>query len=588
MAGKFTPEQREEMSRRWVVDGVGTRDLAEDYDTTRQTVSRNIKKFLDIDDLKGIDRDDLKEKFEEADRGGGGSGGGGEQYEPGEVDPDEWTGVPPEEIFRQQDQPVTDQSPDEFVESFFEDFPIGVHGKFVNIVKQRAKNRGVPDRQEMMNLLLDLSSGIDNRHEASIIADDYWAASQRYLGLNDPMGGSGQQGQRHEAGGGTYIAPNQGGQQGQQPSQPGNYVAPQQSGQQQPQGGGYNQAPPPQQQQYQPPPQQPRQPESNEYVDQLQQRIDVLEARLEGQAGREDEDLHSKANEVVTLLDQLSTIEGKLSDIRGQGGGGGDERIASLERQIDGMFNELQQQAQETGSDDANLAATIATSEGMNPQEKADLIQAIEGPNDPEIKKEEMKLQRQQAWAEAASNLVDDIANAVSGDGDNSMAFQMGQFLKGLRGGGQKQQQPQQQQQPQNDRTRRLAPQHQQPGQQPPPQRPPQRPQGRGQQPRRQQQQQPAQQQQQQPRQQTDDVPPGKARRQASQAESDGGQQRVVEPAEDPEPQPDGGALEGMLDNFGMGELRGLAVEHGIDAADDWERDDYIRALADAGVSPGE
>lgn len=149
--------------------------------------------------------------------------------------------------------------------------------------------------------------------------------------------------------------------------------------------------------------------------EQLANRIEMLEAgagKIQG-GGQE-------GYEFTDFLSQLTEVEQQLDQLRG-GNSEGNQRLQRLEQRIEGLYEHLDRN-QGGGGQDSGIAAIIANAQGMGAEDKAELLQAVEGAStDPEVKKEELRLQRHEAWAEGIASGIQQALGGLGGGGGDTL-----------------------------------------------------------------------------------------------------------------------------------------------------------------------
>lgn len=434
-------QEREEIARKWVVEGMNIGEIQDAHDRSNDTVSHHIKRFLGIDDdtsLNAVDPSDYLHLFEE------------EEEPVQEEEPERWTGRPPAEVLEEPEpEPQRPEGPQDFIERHFQESRLGIKEDALFTIMDIVESRGeLPDQREMRRLILELPSGISNDEQADLIAEIYWAKAQRYLGIRDPQGGQNTQPETQTSyPRGSYLGPPQQRSQPQQEQTP--YPGP---------GDWHRPAHPPE-----PREQSPRQPEpassqqapadgSQGQPDtyEVGQRIQILEHRLD-QIVNHLEQENGGQQGLTDLMEEALTVHDTIEQLRGQDQA--PNEVNRLEQRMDELYRELQQVGQEhdLGQRAESLISVIATAQGMDAGEKAEIIQAVEGAKtDPEVAKEKFKLERSQTWANALIDAVGNVGQAVpggeDGEGGGGIAASVGALLGGYRRAvrGPQQQYPQQ------------------------------------------------------------------------------------------------------------------------------------------------
>lgn len=171
-------------------------------------------------------------------------------------------------------------------------------------------------------------------------------------------------------------------------------------------------------------------------ADELNERVQMLEAAQ--QQMQEGNGAGTGGFTFVDFLDQLTQVEEQLDELRGTSQE--PDQIQQLQSQIQGIYSRLEEGAPEEATDPSqDLMSIIAKAEGMSPDDKAELLSAVEGAaSDPEVKKEEYRLKRHENWASSFSDLAEKLVGG-GGDGEEdgaggNFAFSLGSFFRGLRG----------------------------------------------------------------------------------------------------------------------------------------------------------
>lgn len=168
------------------------------------------------------------------------------------------------------------------------------------------------------------------------------------------------------------------------------------------------------------------------HPDSLESRLEVIEKRIE-QAAQDD----SPTSDITQVVDQLVTVEENLDRLRGQEGGD-DPRIDRIEQRIAELYSTMQEGGGGSPGGESDILGTIAQAD-MNPGEKAEIMTTLEQASaDPEIRREEFKLERHKEWADTVSEVFDRLVSGVS-EGGSSPMFHIGQLLNGMRQSGQQQ-----------------------------------------------------------------------------------------------------------------------------------------------------
>lgn len=322
----------------------------------------------------------------------------------------------------------SNMSPGEFIESFFDDFEVGVKTRFVKIVSRRADRRGaLPKKERMENDLKEMSSGLGNTGDIEYVVDEYWAEAQEYLQQTDVGTSWAGQPQGGQAGGpqsddGDWVTPGGGGAT-EQPQQGGQWV---QLPNGQMQYGTWTQGPNGEQvfQPMQPPAQgqgppmgQGRQPmggQSSELADALetiaeqQQRIEQRLQRVED-GGREEGDTLSE-------IERMVEMQSRLEELAGQDDSGDLEELATVfQSEIGRLRSEINDTSSASPSVDGpeGILARVATRENVDPDQIAALADAIGHDADPEVAQKriekEMKEMELQNSAERMESLVEGL-----------------------------------------------------------------------------------------------------------------------------------------------------------------------------------
>lgn len=480
---QVTDDERKELARQWV-DGAAINELSDEFDRTTKTVSKNIRKFLGVESLRNVDREKYQDMFDD---------------EP-EQEPDESDHPEPQQSNPEPQQPKEsstrvsggqhmapprpehyfDSEPDEPDVTPFDVFKTVVemfpnYGSNVNdqqvqrYLIDRAEYIGTaPTPGQLSDWLADSPGVSDNT--AAAVKEHYVEAldgqvQQGRLSPQDikevyaPGSAQSQQQQPQESRGGSSEAErrlrrtaSQEPQQSQQPN-PGTSQAeerlmrhaaqqPQQEDVPQHVERKLNQANlDPQvreamrdmymlgKEESQTQPDRPQRNRREASRDELKDRIRMLEAQIEQ---------GSEETEFTDFLDQLTTIEQQLDQLRGNDSP--DQNMQRLEERIEGLYHQLDDGGTQDDSGTGGIANVIASAPGMEPGEKAEVLQSLQGATaDPEVKKEELRLQRHEAWANSIVQAAEKAAEGVT-SGSN--------IVDALTNGGNQPRQPREQTEP--------------------------------------------------------------------------------------------------------------------------------------------
>lgn len=458
MPGTLDDEEIEEIIETYKDVG-SMRKTAEKLDYARGTVQKYVNNWKD----------------EQAAQDGGGDA------------PDGFTAEPPENS-KPGDNPSAaefrDMSEGDFIEWFFSHSGFGVAESFANNLAQQCDLRAeLPDKAEMANKILSHNSQVANSHDANMIAENYWATAKRYLRANGHNPGPGGDGNTQVSG--EWVE-SDGGSSGD--SNAGQWVDTNQQ-----------QASPSPQQQRAQPQQSPR------------QRAQRNAQRQHGRGGRQDgrrdrrrdrrrddefreviSELQSTQSEILRELDsdnentrdvgtikdqveEMAEIQDTLKEMTGEETQENSD-VQRLQQQLEAIEKRIDQGGDGggqpvNGEDGFAVLAQMATEDDMDPDTLGVLADAF-GATDPEVKKAEYELQKEERKLESRKEMIDRVfknASEVSGDLVGAI---VGALQNNNDGGGQQQPQQQQRQQKQT---------HQQPRRDPTPREPQRRDGGRGQ-----------------------------------------------------------------------------------------------------------
>lgn len=371
---------------------------------------------------------------------------------------------------------LSDMSPGEFIQYFFEEFSMGsVKDDFISVVANTAEARGeVPDQETMKHMLQNSNSGIGNANDAALIAETYWRIAEPYLqqtargqqqsGVGTwqaPQGQPNQQGQPQQNQGQWHTAGGMGGpRQGGAPQQP-------YQGQHPPQGGqmGGQQTPGG---------------EGQMIAQILQQQQQMMETMMQQQSSNEPSETEVLREELRELRQEINDSDdsgGMMDDLKqlseaqkmleSMTGGDGDENEAmeqmamALQQEIRGLREEMTEDSGvdmnplEMAGGDTNLGllALLAQRDDADAGTLADIAKQMgQVESDPEvaekkIEKEIKKMERemeQEKWDKIIGGLEETLGGVLGsiGGGDGPGAAEL---LDQATGGGGSAQQNQQQ-----------------------------------------------------------------------------------------------------------------------------------------------
>lgn len=334
-------------------------------------------------------------------------------------------------------------SEEDFILWFFDHKGHGVKSNFAdNLATHCELRQEIPDKAEMANRLMKQNSGIGNDADVDMIAENYWAAAQRWLqakGRQHPSMGGQEEG--YVGPGGQWVS-NGGGQGGgsQQGGPAGGWVSsnPSAGGQPaQPTRGGGRGRQQPQRHPQQPPRGQPQgPPPGDQRTDKLEEAINDLkqtQVAILQQLGNDD-----KSEEVRTIKEQvneMAEMQETLEKISG-GNDDGSEDIERIQAELAEMRQDLQRAEMEDGgiqvSGDNGFAAIaqLAGRDDMDPETLGVLADAM-GVTDPEVKKAEFDLKKTERKLENRKELVDNVIEGLGEVSGSALATAMDSLTGG-------------------------------------------------------------------------------------------------------------------------------------------------------------
>ena len=407
----------------------------------------------------------------------------------------------------------------EFIMWFFEQRGHGVNEDFaLNLSNMCNVRNEIPDRDMIKKRLLEGASGIGNESDADMVAETYWVVAQDYMDANgrephaqDPTGGwqdpeKTARGQPPQSGGGSewndgdWQSPgddreqqprqSRGQQQSQEPqSSEGSWGRPAQRGQQ-----GSTQQPqqPPQRrggraargERGQPPQfmgngQQAQQGGNDEAVKQIAQVVKgvqqtqerILDELNSGRGGGQGQGPAQDPQSLKEQMREFREAKEEMEAIAQAQGGGQDDDLQQIVNHFQDQISQLEQQIATgggggAGSDADEMTALVQLAQQDNvDKETLALVSEGMGTTDPEVKKAEYELKKEETRAQNRREMIDSVFDNL-GEVANQASDGLVESILGGGGGddgGQPAQEPQPARRQQQPQGRQAQPQGQRP-----------------------------------------------------------------------------------------------------------------------------
>lgn len=354
-----------------------------------------------------------------------------EETSPGET-PDGFTAPPPNGVMENQgereDIDLSELDYDEFIEYFFTTRGHGVSTNWMkNLMVQCDLRDQIPDKDQLLEMMQRGACGLGSSGDQEVVADNYWAVAERYLQAKreknarrgpggEWVGPSISQTQGNGQSGGSWL-----GMSHQQ--QPNGYQQnPQAQGQGQPQpqspqfnSGGYQQ-----QNTQGMMNQQQNQQQPNSETEELREALqDIQQTQVQIAQALSNNQNNNLKSQVQELAEVQSTVQQLQAS-------GSNQEVQAVKQQLASLQQQIAESQSSNNSGNGMESLIRLASEGDVDPDTLGTLAGVMGVTDPEVKKEEYKMMREERKLENRKELLDSAMDGLQdlGGGILSSAFQ--------------------------------------------------------------------------------------------------------------------------------------------------------------------